>query len=152
MKNFYRIILAISVLTLSVSCGKKGDEGPVVSDKIVAEWHLLSVSGMSSVPQVYVEFAKDLSFELYQKIGEGRYRKYEGTYTVAGDVVSGTYADGVKWGSGYKASFDGEKLVLTAQNVSAEVCTYEKKALSETDKADALLVTKSLEEDCPRFL
>ena len=100
MKNLYRIILAISVLTLSVSCGKKGDEGPVVSDKIVAEWHLLSVSGMSSVPQVYVEFAKDLSFELYQKIGEGRYRKYEGTYTVAGDVVSGTYADGVKWGSG----------------------------------------------------
>jgi len=65
--------------------------------------------------------------------------------------VSGVYSDGEKWGSDYQASFEGENLVLTAQNGSEEVCTYEKKALSETDKADAVLVTKSV-EDGPRFL
>ncbi len=134
----------------SVSCGEK-NEGPAVSEKIVAEWHLVSVSGMTSAPEVYVDFAQDLSFSLYQKIGEGRYRRYEGTYTVSGSLVSGKYSDGEKWGSDYEASFEGENLVLTAQNGSEEVCTYEKKALSETDKADAILVTKSA-QDGPRFL
>ena len=46
---------------------------------------------------------------------------------------------------------EGDVLVLTADNGSAEVCKYEKKALPETDKAEAILVTKS-EEDGPRFL
>ena len=150
MKTISKIILVLSVLAAAVSCGEK-DNGPAVSEKIVAEWHLLGVSGMTSVPQVYVNFSQDLSFELYQKIGEGRYRKYDGTYSVTGALVSGKYSDGEKWGSDYQASFDGEKLLLTAQNGSEEVCTYEKKALSETDKANAILVTKSL-EDGPRFL
>ena len=152
MKTIKNILFALSVAFAFVSCGgDSGEDGPVVSEAIVAEWHLISVSGISSVPQVYVNFAKDMSFELYQKIGEGRYRKYEGTYSVAGSTVSGKYSDGEKWGSDYAASFEGEKLVLTAQNGSEEVCTYEKKALSESDKADAILVTKSV-EDGPRFL
>lgn len=142
-------MLALSVVFCSVSCGG-GDKGPQVAEKIVAEWHLVSMSGVSSVPQVYVNFAQDLTFELYQKVGEGRYRKYDGIYTVTGNVVAGKYSDNKSWGSEYDASFEGENLVLTAKNGSAEVCTYEKKALSETDKADAILVTKSV-EDGPRF-
>ena len=149
MKTISKIILAISVVFASFSCGNP-DEGPVVSDKIVAEWHLVSVTGLSSVPEVYVDFAQNLTFELYQKVGEGRYRKYEGTYAVDGSLLSGKYSDGETWGSDYNVSFDGENLVLTARNGSQEVCTYEKKALSETDKADAVLVTKSV-EDGPRF-
>lgn len=150
MKTISKIILALSVLAAAVSCGEK-DNGPAVSEKIVAEWHLVGVSGMTSVPQVYVDFSQDLTFELYQKIGEGRYRKYEGTYTVTGSLVSGQYSDGEKWGSDYKASFEGDNMVLTAQNGSEEACTYEKKALSDTDKANAVLVTRSA-QDGPRFL
>ena len=150
MKTISKIILALSVLAAAVSCVEK-DNGPAVSEKIVAEWHLVGVSGMTSVPQVYVDFSQDLTFELYQKIGEGRYRKYEGTYTVTGSLVSGQYSDGEKWGSDYKASFEGDNMVLTAQNGSEEACTYEKKALSDTDKANAVLVTRSA-QDGPRFL
>ena len=150
MKNIYRILLIISAAFLAASCGSK-EEGPNVSENIVAEWHLTSVSGMSTVPQVYINFAQDLSFQLYQKIGDGRYRRYDGTYTVASTLLSGKYADGQAWGSNYTVSFEGDVLVLTADNGSAEVCKYEKKALPETDKAEAILVTKS-EEDGPRFL
>lgn len=151
MKTFNKIIIALSMAFALVSCGGK-DKGPVVSEAIVAEWHLVKVSGLNTVPQVYVNFASDLSFELYQQVGEGRYRKYDGTYTVTGSLVSGKYSDGEKWGSDYEASFDeSDNLVLTAQNGSAEVCTYKKEALSETDKANAILVTKSV-EDGPRFL
>ena len=150
MKNIYRILLIISAAFLAASCGSKED-GPDIAGNIVGEWHLTSVSGMSSVPQVYINFAQDLSFQLYQKVGDGRYRRYDGTYTVASTVLSGKYADGQAWGSSYTVSFDGDVLVLTADNGSAEVCKYEKKALPETDKAEAILVTKS-EEDGPRFL
>ena len=150
MKNIYRILLIISAAFLAASCGSK-EEVPNVSENIVAEWHLTSVSGMSTVPQVYINFAQDLSFQLYQKIGDGRYRRYDGTYTVASTLLSGKYADGQAWGSSYTVSFEGDVLVLAADNGSAEVCKYEKKALSETDKAGAILVTKS-EEDGPRFL
>lgn len=150
MKAIYKLFLVLSVALASVSCDETG-KGPDVASAIVAEWHLVSVSGMSSAPDVYVNFAQDLSFELYQKIGEGRYRKYLGTYTVTESLLSGVYSDGEKWGSDYQASFEGENLVLTAQNGSEEVCTYEKKALPETDKADAVLVTRSV-EDGPRFL
>lgn len=150
MKNIYRILLIISAAFIAASCGSK-EEGPNVSENIVAEWHLTSVSGMSTVPQVYINFAQDLSFQLYQKVGDGRYRRYDGTYTVASTLLSGKYADGQAWGSNYTVSFDGDVLVLTADNGSAEVCKYEKKALPETDKAEAILVTKS-EEDGPRFL
>ena len=150
MKNIYRILLIISAAFIAASCGSKED-GPDISADIVAEWHLTSISGMSTVPQVYINFAQDLSFQLYQKVGDGRYRRYDGTYAVASTVLSGKYADGQAWGSNYTVSFEGEVLVLTADNGSAEVCKYEKKALSETDKAEAILVTKS-EEDGPRFL
>ena len=148
MKTISKVILSLSILLAAVSCNKI--KGPDVAEAIVSKWHLISVSGQSSTPEVYVEFAQDLSFELYQKIGEGRYRKYTGSYTVTESIVSGTYSDGEKWGSDYEASFDGDKLVMTAQNGSAEVCTYEKKALPDTDKADAILVTKSA-QDGPRF-
>lgn len=150
MKNILKLMLALSVVFGSLSCGG-GEDTPQVGTKIVAEWHLVSMSGVTSVPQVYVNFAQDLTFELYQKVGEGRYRKYDGTYTVTGNVVSGKYSDNKSWGSDYDASFEGETLVLTAKNGSAEVCKYEKKALSETDKANAILVTKSVEEDGPGF-
>jgi hypothetical protein len=151
MKTISKIILAISVVFAAFSCGDPQSDGPVVSEMIVAEWHLVSVSGLSSTPHVYVDFRQDLSFELYQKVGEGRYRKFDGTYAVSGTILSGKYSDGEKWGSDYAVSFDGEKMLLTAQNGSEEVCTYEKKALSETDKAEAILVTKSA-QDGPRFL
>jgi hypothetical protein len=153
MKKIFGILLILSMGLLTASCGEK-QKGPDVATKIVAEWHLTSVSGMdnSAVPEVYISFAQDFSFELYQKIGAGRFRKYEGTYAVAGSVVSGSYNDGETWGSTYKASFEGEELVLTAENGSAEVCRYEKKALSQSDKADAIVVTRSAEADGLRFL
>ena len=150
MKKIFRLLLILSAVLTAVSCGTKG---PEISTAIVGEWQLVSVSGQTSVPEVYVNFAQDLSFELYQKIGEGRLRKYQGTYTVTETIVSGVYSDGKAWGSDYEASFEGENLVLTAQNGSAEVCTYKKQALSETDKAGAILVTKSSsEEEDSRYL
>ena len=155
MKTIYKLLMLVCVAFVSLSCGgKKGSDGPQVAGQMVAEWHLVSVSGLSTsaVPQVYINFASDMKFEMYQKVGDVmRYRKYVGTYKVSGNVVTGTYSDGEDWGSEYAVSFDNELMVMTAQNGSAEVCRYEKKALSASDKANAEVVTKS-EEDSRRFL
>ena len=67
MKNIYRILLIISAALFAASCGSK-EEGPNVAENIVAEWHLTSISGMSTVPQVYINFAQDLSLQIYQKV------------------------------------------------------------------------------------
>lgn len=146
-------MLALSVLVALASCGGAKESGPEMGSAIVSEWHLTDITGVkaNALPSVYVEFKADKSFEIYQKLGEGRYRKYLGTYSVSGNVLSGKYSDGEDWGSDYEASLAGENLNLKALNGSEEVCTYEKGSLSAADKSNALLVTKS-EESLPRFL
>jgi hypothetical protein len=153
MKKIFTLILVLSALMSVCSCGGNKNEGPDVTAAIVAEWHLVDVTGVDSseIPQVYLDFKADKSFELYQKIGEGRYRKYNGTYTVSGNVLSGKYSDGEDWGCSYGVSFAESNLKLAADNGSEEVCTYEKKSLSASDKSNAVVVTKS-EESHPRFL
>ena len=72
---------------------------------------------------VYVSFG-DGTFDLYQKVGEGRYFLYDGTYTLTGNVLSGLYSDGTSWGSDYDISLETDSLVLTANNGSGEVSVY----------------------------
>lgn len=154
MKNILKLFLLISAAVASVSCGRSGQDGPQALGKMTGEWHLVSTSGLSDVPPVYVTFSKNLLFEIYQKTGdEVRYTKYEGTYSVKGSVVSGVYSDGETWACDYEVSFEGNNLVLTAMNGSKEVNTFEKKALSDSDKADARPYTDVRSgESSPRFL
>ena len=127
MKTLLRVlaVCAVAVL-LAASCGKK--------DKlsVVGCWQLESLETRAAVGDVevdiYVSFASDRSFELYQMIGEGRYRRFTGTYTLTGTVIDGTYSDGSKWGSAYDVSVEGKTLTLTSRPSDAssgiEVSTY----------------------------
>ena len=146
MNRIIKILIASVLICLAASC----DKAPETDIAIVAEWHLIEMTGMdaASLPQVYIDFKADKTFEMYQKVGEGRFRKYDGTYLVTESLVTGEYSDGESWGSGYTVSFEGDDdiLVLTADNGSGEVCRYEKASLdpldqSEKDNAD--VVTKA---------
>lgn len=151
MKKIIRIMILAAALCAAVSCKK----APETSTAIVAEWHLVEMTGVeaSSLPQVYIDFKADFTFELYQKVGQGRFRKYDGTYAVAEETVTGKYDDGENWGSGYTASFeaDGEILVMTADNGSGEICKYEKASLDQAEKDKAEVVTRSA-DSVERFL
>ena len=91
-----------------------------------------------------------------------RYRRYDGTYAVEGELVKGEYSDGEDWGCTYKASFeaDGAILVLTALETDksgnvvseGEVCKYTKASLDQKEKDAADVVTRSGEETSRRFL
>lgn len=125
---------------------------------IVGEWQLTEMTGYeaSAIPSVYMDFTAEKTFDIYQKVGSvSRFRKYSGTYSVAGSIVTGVYNDGEKWGSAYRVSLeaDGEVLVMTAVTLDAagavtaegEVTKYAKASLAQEDKDAADIMTKSAE-------
>ena len=85
---------------------------------------------------VYLSFAEEGTFELYQMIGQGRFRKFSGSWAYEEGLLTGTYKSGKAWGSSYEVSVDGETLTLTA-SVSGEVDSYKKASIPESVIAEA---------------
>ena len=155
MKTILNILTALFLIGFATSCEK----APKIEEGIVGEWQLIEMdaneaAGLST--SVYIEFRADKSFDMYQKVGDVmRYRKYVGTYSVSGSILSGVYKDGKKWGSDYRASIeaDGQALVLTAVTLDGdgavqeegEVSKYVKATLSQDEKDAADVMTKSID-------
>lgn len=131
-------LLAMALL-IAVSC-HKGPEKPK-TPAIVGEWELGSIT-LKSVDysgqtlDVYLSFAEDGSFVLYQMIGQGRFYRYTGTWTISGSILSGKYASGKDWASSYEFSVADEKLTLVS-TVSGETDVYQKVAIPESVKEEA---------------
>lgn len=123
MKKYLALVLA-GLMLLFVSCGKSssgggsGNEKPTPSKtSVVGCWELVSVTTKVAVGSVnvnvYIDFKSTGSFDLYQKIGEGRYTKFTGTYKLDSDgKLSGTYDGGSAWGP-YTAALSGTSLTLS---------------------------------------
>jgi len=126
-----KLLTLLACMALLAACNGNDPDQPTVPELDVAgTWELSSVSTKASVGSVtvsvYIDFAADNSFTLYQKIGEGRYTKFEGTYNLNKDAakLSGSYAGGSAWGP-YSASRDGNTLTLASAG-DKEVDTYKK--------------------------
>lgn len=137
-----RILYMLAALALLMTTGCKKEGKPVdYKGLLPGEWHCAAVE---SGADVYVSFEKDGDFDLYQMLGEGRYRHYTGSWSIEGNILSGTYSDGTAWGSSYKMSFSGkDSMVLTAQNGSEEVVTYSRESIPSEVKEDCIDVKSS---------
>ena len=148
MKARIYFLTAVLCALALVGCGKEKDT-PKVNNatKIVGEWHC-APEGYDV--DVYVAFDAAGSFEEYQRLGEGRYRHYAGTWSVDKSVLSGVYADGTEWGSTYTLSFEGETMTLTANNESAEAIVYTKTTIPAEVKDEAIepLGSETRAEEC----
>lgn len=119
--------------------GKGGSSSGKKSTDVTGEWCLSGYDtkavtiGSESV-DVYLAFSSG-SFEIYQKLGQGRYRKYSGSYSVSNGILSGKYSDGKPMGSDYEVSRKGDTLTLTA---GSEVTTYSKKAIPADVRKEAI--------------
>lgn len=137
MIKLKNIVLAFAVLAAVVSCGKKGEK----SLDITGEWNLTRVEtkattiGDQSV-DVYVSFASDNTFEIYQMLGTGRYRKFSGTWTLTEKTLDGKYSDGTLWGSSYEVEIAED--VMTLSSASGEVSTYKKSSIPDSVKSNAI--------------
>lgn len=124
-----KVLTMAAVVLALFACKKEGSENPTPIESIEGVWELSNVATKVSVGDiqvsVFVEFASDNTFTLYQKIGEGRYSKFNGSYAMAADgKLSGSYSGGSSWGP-YDAVVDDKALILTSAG-GKEVDTYKR--------------------------
>ena len=126
MKKTIWLLACAAILS---ACGKTPDT-PTPQDSITGAWELASISTKATVGSetvsVYLSFDTAGAFELYQKIGAGRYTHFSGAYDFDQEnkLLQGTYAGGSGWGP-YTVDIAGAKLSLTTPG-GKEVDTYNK--------------------------
>ncbi len=134
-------------LAIFAGCQEKpGEETKKTLAELVAgEWHC-SPSDIKA--EIYVNFAADGKFELYQQITEGAYRLYRGTWTVADEeqkVITGKYNDGENWGSDYVVTVSGDNsMILEPASVTESVkYDYTRTAIPAEVKDNCVIMVKS---------
>jgi hypothetical protein len=127
-----KLLLIFACLGLFAACQENNPDDPGKKDQVdvTGVWELVSVATKANVGSVtvnvYIDFAADNSFTLYQKIGEGRYTKFSGSYKLDKETgaLSGSYSGGSAWGP-YTAARSGGSLTLTSAG-GKEVDSYKK--------------------------
>lgn len=132
-------VLALAIALCVTACKKAPKADPAAA--LVGEWELTqievkSVEYAGKTVEVYLVFTADNTFEIYQMIGQGRFRKFSGTWTLTDGILSGKYASKKAWGSEYEATVKGETLTLVS-TVSGETDTYQKAAVPDSVKKEA---------------
>ena len=140
-----KILLIFAVLALVASCGKN-EEGkkPEINleEQIIGQWHSTSISVDGDI---YIEFDQAKTFELYQRIGEGAYRLYRGTWNLEGDLLTGKYNDGEDWAAAYKVAIEGDALTMTSNNDAAETSVFIRSEIPSEVKDKCTVAVKSRE-------
>jgi hypothetical protein len=128
MKGIVNKILFAAAAILALASCVKSEEALVKN--LAGDWYYETVE--SDVPvQVYVSFANDMTFQLFQKVGDGAFRRYTGTYTFDGTVLDGVYSDKSTWKEAKNVTIDGD--ILTAVGVkTGETITYVRKLVPAT--------------------
>lgn len=132
-----RLLFILTALMLITATGCKKDEKPIdCKATLPGEWHC-TPEGLDA--DIYAAFEENGSFDLYQKLGEGRYRHYTGTWECKGNTLSGKYSDGSDWGSSYTVVFtDNDNMTFTALNGSEEVMAYTRESVPSEVKEDCI--------------
>lgn len=111
---------------------------------IIGEWHY---TAQSYGADIYLELTENKKFELYQKIGDGAYHLYRGTWNIDEEsaVLSGKYNDGQAWGSEYTAaiSADGKTLTLSPKAATEEKHTYTREEIPASVSENCVTAVKS---------
>lgn len=156
MKRTLYILLAAFAI---IACGEKADpenenqgSEPVatLSSQIIGEWHSES---LQIDADIYMAFAQDGTFELYQQIGDGAHRLYRGTWSINEEkaILSGKYNDGNNWAASYSVTLDKDTLTLTSDNDTKEKSIYKKETIPAEVKEGCVVVVKSEAAESPVF-
>ena len=136
MKKLF--LMAACALAL-LACNKTPDDPTPTPESInvVGEWQLSNISTKATIGgqtvNVYVSFTQDGKFELYQQLGTGWYKYFDGTWKLNGKELSGSYSNGKAWGSAYTVTQSGNTLTLTTAS-GKETDTYTKTTIPDSVK------------------
>ena len=125
-----KLLFVLASLALLAGCHRNDPEDLTPAVDVTGSWELSSVTTRVTVGSeqvsVYLVFSTSGSFDIYQKIGAGRYTHFSGNYSLNNEekILSGTYADGTRWGP-YEAALQGTTLSLNLPG-GKEVDSYKK--------------------------
>ena len=108
MKKFISNLIFATFVALGLASCTKTDKN---LEKISGEWYWQGTEANVSL-EVYLAFKTDNTFDLFQKIGDGAFRHYTGTYTYDGVNLSGVYSYKTPWKYAYQAQVNGDNLVM----------------------------------------
>lgn len=156
-KILYIIALLLSVLACKEPVDPQPDPDPepgpnppvvekTLAEKIAGEWHCV-VSDIDA--DIYLGLVSDNTFELYQKVGEGAYRLYRGTWSLDEKTASltGKYNDGAAWASGYGVALSEDEKSMTLSPSEGDDQTYRKESIPSEVKDGCVVVVKSVSEE-----
>lgn len=132
--------MIIATIAIVAGCGEKIPE-ITTEEKVYGEWRC---QPSSFEGEIYASFAEDGSFELFQKIGEGRHRLYRGSWSIADGIISGQYNDGTAWSSTYLITFagDNQDSMTWTSTISNEVNTYVRGSIPEEVRNNCVVEVK----------
>ena len=139
-KIIYRTLVALVAVIMSVACQSEGEQ---YLNQIVGEWHYTG-SDSNVDEDIWIAFNSDMTFELYQKIGDGVHRCIKGTYSinVKDKIISGLYEDNYPWKDDYK--FNVSDKVLALQTVSdGQHYAYARQSIPSEVRTMSLPLVKS---------
>lgn len=147
-----KLIYMMTAVLMLAACGNKPDNKPdnktelTLEQKLYGEWHSIT---LAIEADIYISFAENKTFEMYQQITAGAHRLYRGTWNLEGTLLTGKYNDGEDWAAAYEIAIEGETLTLTSVNDAAEKSVYKKAEIPEDIKTGSAVVVKSAAEHAP---
>ena len=137
LKSLVIPAVLFTIALFSFSCAKDA----VLQENIVGEWHY-----SDNDTDVYIAFGESSEYELFQKIGAGRYREYRGKWFLEKGILSGDYAERSGWGSSCKVEVNSNTLTLIALNGSEEVTVYTRESIPASVRESANMIQFHLQE------
>ena len=135
--DIVKIRIAIIFAFAAILCGCSQKDKPA---DIIGEWNLTDMELTKSVSigtetiDIYISFAADNTFNLWQFIGAGRYEHFTGTWALTEGLLTGKYSDGAEWGNAYTVSCSDDILTMTATVNSSDVYVYTRCTIPENIK------------------
>ena len=132
-----RLTIILSLILLVCGCSGSKSSAPV---DITGEWKLADLTLTKSVQigseavDVYISFASNKSFDLWQFLGAGRYEHFSGTWELSGNSLTGKYSDGTTWGNIYDVSVSGNELTMVATKNSSDIYKYTRTTIPDSVK------------------
>ena len=131
-----KLLYIITAALLMAACGK---ETPV-EQGICGEWHSTTIAADGDI---YLSLTEGNTFELYQRIGDGRHRLYRGTYNFENDILTGKYNDGEDWAYSYQVALSGNTMTLTTLDESAQTSVFQRETIPAEVKDGSVVIVKS---------